>query len=99
MLAGAKQEGTSDGAYSRINPPYSKMTENRSGKAARDPAASKPRTRREQPTSDDPRYVTPARSTLSFSRWPGGGRSPTGPPDMAGNKARRAFRHRDYYPN
>src|SRR2546423_6122783 len=27
MLAGAKQEGTSDVAYSRINPPYSKMTE------------------------------------------------------------------------
>jgi hypothetical protein len=47
MLAGAKQEGTSDGAYSRINPPYSKTTENRSGKAERDPAPSKPRTRRE----------------------------------------------------
>jgi hypothetical protein len=30
-----------------INPPYSKMTENRSGKAERDPAPRKPRTRGE----------------------------------------------------
>jgi hypothetical protein len=30
-----------------INPPYSKMTENRSGKGERDPAPSKPRTQRE----------------------------------------------------
>jgi hypothetical protein len=35
MLAGSQQEETSDDAYSRINPPYPKMTENRSGKAAR----------------------------------------------------------------
>ena len=32
MLEGAKQEGTSDVAYSRHQPPYSKMTKNRSGK-------------------------------------------------------------------
>src|SRR5262245_15877832 len=33
MPAGTTQEGTSDGAYSRINPPYPEMIENRSGKA------------------------------------------------------------------
>jgi hypothetical protein len=47
MPAGAKEEGASDDAYSRINPPYSKMTEKRSGKAERDPAPSRPRTREE----------------------------------------------------
>lgn len=31
------------------------------------------------------------RSTPSSSRWPGCGRSPTGPPDMAVKHARRAF--------
>src|SRR5688572_1649240 len=40
MPAGAP-EGTSDGAYSRISPPNSKMTENRSGTPERDPAPSK----------------------------------------------------------
>jgi hypothetical protein len=38
MLEGARQEGTSDVAYSRNQLPVLKMTRNRSGKAERDPA-------------------------------------------------------------
>jgi len=38
------------------------------------------------------------RSKPSSGRWPGCGRSPTGPPDMAVKHAQRAFRHRDSSP-
>src|SRR4030095_453957 len=45
MLAGATQEGTSDSAYSRINPPHSKMTENAAAqrRAIRRPADLEPK--------------------------------------------------------
>src|SRR5262249_26684518 len=43
-----------------INPPYSKMTENRSGRAERDPAPSRPRTRREYPIPKIPGMRLPA---------------------------------------
>ena len=42
MLERAKQEGTSDIVYSWHQPPYWKMTKNRSGKAERDNPAPRP---------------------------------------------------------